>query len=118
MSLESLWTVEFTSVENGEARNFGAGVVVFETNRIFGGDTQFYYLGKYQTDHGNLECQVSVKNYTDESFSIFGELTEFNIVVNGKVEFPKMVLTGHLVEDPSKQIVLVCLKREELPNPS
>jgi hypothetical protein len=43
MSIEAVWAVNFiTPVGAG-----GAGVVVFETGRIFGGDSYYYYIGGY-----------------------------------------------------------------------
>jgi hypothetical protein len=56
MALEALWAVTF-----GTAHNLGWGVLVFETGRIFGGDTCFYYVGRFtynqrdQTIAGDVE---------------------------------------------------------------
>jgi hypothetical protein len=45
MGIEALWSLEFVSTED----SYGAGVVIFETNKIFGGDSLYYYLGNYET---------------------------------------------------------------------
>ncbi len=115
MSLEALWTVEFASLEEGNQSNMGAGIVIFETERIFGGDNQFYYVGKYKVNNGMIEGQVKVTNYTGESHSIFGKLEEFKLSIKGKVEIPKMSLSGFIVDDPSKKILILCKKMIELP---
>lgn len=47
MSIEALWTVTFGS----NLGMSGAGVVVFETGRLFGGDPDYIYLGKYDVTH-------------------------------------------------------------------
>jgi hypothetical protein len=39
MPLEALWAVTF-----GTGQNIGAGIIVFENGKIYGGDTCFYYL--------------------------------------------------------------------------
>jgi hypothetical protein len=44
MSIEALWTVTFTS----NLGVGGAGVVIFETGRLFGGDPDYIYLGEYK----------------------------------------------------------------------
>lgn len=118
MSLEALWTVEFASLEEGNQSNMGAGVVIFETERIFGGDNQFYYVGKYEVSNGIIESQVQVINYTGESHSIFGKLDEFKLSIKGKVEIPRMSLSGFVVDDPSKKALILWQKRVELPSPS
>lgn len=48
--IEALWSAEFTS----NVGNFGAGVAVLETDRILGGDSQYYYVGNYQIVNGIL----------------------------------------------------------------
>ena len=52
MSLEALWALTF-----GTEQRLGAGVVVFETGRIFGGDGNFYYLGHY--DYNTRDQTIS-----------------------------------------------------------
>jgi hypothetical protein len=115
MSIEALWTVEFVSVINGQPSSIGAGVIIFETERIFGGDNQFYYIGRYKVDNENIEGQAEVINYSGESHSIFGELNRFKLNIKGKVTIPTMKLSGYMIDDPSKQIFIVCQKKEQLP---
>jgi len=43
MTIEALWAVNF-STQLGFS---GSGVAVFETGRIFGGDSLYYYIGDY-----------------------------------------------------------------------
>jgi len=76
--LEALWSVEFVS----NLGIFGAGVVVFETERVFGGDSQYYYLGTCQVKYDNVEAEIEVTHYTGQKFSIFGPLEKFKVKVN------------------------------------
>jgi hypothetical protein len=48
--LEALWSVGFIT---GQGLH-GAGVVIFETGRVFGGDSYFYWVGSYRVGAGRL----------------------------------------------------------------
>ena len=117
MSLEALWTVTFGTMEGPNQIRIGAGIVVFETGRIFGGDNKYYYIGNYKYDDSNnvIQGNVEVINYTGDKYSIFGELDRFNLKINGNLEIPQMTLSGNMVEDPSKLITIYCVRKEELP---
>jgi len=118
MSLEALWTVTFTSLEEGEESNLGAGVVIFESGKIFGGDNQFYYIGDYKYDNSKdiIQGNVKVINYTGEAHSIFGTLRKFDLSIEGELKIPEMTLSGYVVGgDTSKRILIFCVRREELP---
>ena len=62
MSLEALWSIQF-EVPNIE--RWGGGVVVFETGRILGGDSSFYYIGDYSVDNKIIQGRVEVKRHND-----------------------------------------------------
>jgi len=58
--IEALYGVEFVSnMDNG-----GYGVAVLETGRIFGGDSSFVFVGKYEVKnrilHANVKCTVNL----------------------------------------------------------
>ena len=50
-SIGALWTVEF---ENPSNHYEGAGIAVFETGRILGGDSFFYYVGTFSIEKNHL----------------------------------------------------------------
>jgi hypothetical protein len=109
--LEALWSLEFES--GSEA---GAGVVIFETGRIFGGDAQYYYTGKYSLKDGTMSADVKVNRYSSGYGSIFGtNEQEFDLKITGKVEAPTMTATGHRVDDLAAQIEIRFTRRAELP---
>jgi len=108
--LEALWTIEFGSYEA-----FGAGVVVFETGRIFGGDNQYYYIGNYDVKNDTVEGEVEVTHYSGPGYSVFGRLQKFHLKLSGKLQEPIMELQGFLIESPDKKIWVRCTKRAELP---
>ena len=109
--LEALWSVEFVS--NLEA--VGAGVAVFETGRVFGGDSQYYYLGSFRVVNGVAKADIEVNHYFGPLSSIFGPLTKFNLKLTGQPNNPVMELSGHLVENPKLQIYIRLTKRADLP---
>jgi hypothetical protein len=109
--IEALWTLEFVSTEG----NIGAGVVIFETNRIFGGDVSYYYLGEYETKNNKITAKVKVTHYFGPPSSVFGELKEFTIYFSGDIEVPVMTAFGYLKENPNQKIVVRCTRRADLP---
>lgn len=62
MSLEALWSIQF-EVPNIERA--GGGVIVFETGRIYGGDSSFYYIGDYSVDNNEIQGRVEVKRHNE-----------------------------------------------------
>jgi len=111
--LEALWSVQFQSNLGIQ----GAGVVVFETGRIFGGDSQYYYLGSatVRNDGKEVVAEVEVNHYAGQSFSIFGPMKKYKLRAVGNISTPKMTLQGELVEDPSKKFIVILTKRADLP---
>ncbi len=111
--IEALWSVEFGS----NLGSIGAGIAVFETGRILGGDSAFMYIGNYKTENGTVHSDIHVTKYNNLSHmqSIFGPLTSFHIKVSGKSDQKSMVLTGVVVEQPQLQITIKATRRAELP---
>lgn len=111
--LEALWSVEFGS----NVGSFGAGVAVFETGRVLGGDSTFMYVGNYKTDNGVVHAEIHVTKYNNLSNmqSIFGPLTSFNLNVSGKADPKEMVFIGSVIEQPQLKITIKAVRRVELP---
>lgn len=65
--IEGLWSIYFQTDQM-----HGAGVVVFETNRLFGGDDKYFYVGKYVVAHGKLQATAQVTHFAGAPLSIFG----------------------------------------------
>jgi hypothetical protein len=43
--------------------NINAGVVIFETGRLFGGDSWYYYTGTYEGKNGKLTAKLKSTHY-------------------------------------------------------
>jgi hypothetical protein len=78
-SVEALWLVKFGDYETPtEARN--GGVLVLETNRGFGGDSGYAYLGTYEVSGDKFESDVSISQFDPEVESVWGPgVTELDI---------------------------------------
>ncbi|MGA8864093.1 MAG: GrlR family regulatory protein [Gallionella sp.] len=110
--LEALWSVDFKS----SFGMHGNGVVVFETGRLFGGDSTMIYVGSYKVEHGIIHAEIEVRKYTNVPgmVSVVG-LDTFNLTVNGPLGQHELLLSGHVVEDPSRKITIKAIRRAELP---
>jgi len=109
--VETLWSLEFES----SLGDHGSGVVVLETDRLFGGDAQYFYVGKYKVEDHILEADVVVQHYAGPPFSIFGPTEIHKIILTGKITVPVMKLQGHLANDPNRTFSIKCTKRADLP---
>jgi hypothetical protein len=112
MALEALWAITF-----GTGQDEGAGVIVFETGRLFGGDTSFYYVGRYEynTRDQTITGEVEVVRHVNFQRFIFPDRDGGHIRVSGRFSEPNMTLTGHLVEDPRQRIEVHCRHLVDLP---
>lgn len=93
----------------------GAGVVVFETNRVLGGDSRYFYIGTYIIRDRLIMGSVIVTHYAYEPYSIFGDMRQFTLKIEGNIRAPTFDADGFRVDDPSQRIVLRFTKRAELP---
>ena len=121
MSIEALWSIDFTGVNNNSIAKSG-GVVVFETGRVFGGDTWQLYTGSYsRTDDGRLKVEIATDvHHTEGGESIFGgplrpmQLSGFATVV---ADQKAMFATLEVVGQPNMWLAATLKRVAELPNP-
>lgn len=118
MSLEGMWAVYFGDIDNEQVNS---GIAVFETGRVFGGDSFMAYLGSYEPTNGGVtgKAKIWAFNPTIEVQTAFGkmgtpqgETITFNASYNQAGE-----LIGSMSEDsnPSVQIPAKLIKVAELP---
>ena len=113
--IEGLWSVSFASVEQPE-NAVGGGVVVFETLRIFGGDSLYFYIGNYSISNGNhITAEARVTHYFGPPSSIFGALEQYTVVFNGPIAPNEFYVQGYVKENPAMKLVVKLVKRAELP---
>jgi len=110
--LEALWSVEFQSSFGMR----GNGVAVFETGRVFGGDSSMIYVGSFRVENGSIHSEINVKRYAHvPGMSSVVGFDNFNLKVMGKPDQNDMLLSGYVVEDPSRTITIRAVRRAELP---
>ena len=111
--IEALWSLEFLSNKN----SVGAGIAVIETGRVLGGDSAFMYVGNIRVEHSTVHADILVIRYSNVMGmrSIFDPLTKFNLKVSGPLSATDILLTGHVVEQPTLQIQVHAIRRAELP---
>jgi hypothetical protein len=86
MSIEALWTVRFAS----NLGSSGGGVIIFETDRLFGGDPDYTYVGKYDSSDGkHISADLEITNYSGNLNSVFGRSPQFSLHIDAP--FPEVL---------------------------
>lgn len=72
-SIEAMWTVRFESPDGAEMELRG-GVAVFESGRLFGGDSGYAYLGGYEVKGDTVSGSLTVLRHDPTIISVFGDV--------------------------------------------
>ena len=116
MNIEGQWALELGT-------NMGltqAGIIIFKSGRIGGGDSNLYYTGYYQTDPADhINGVMEITNYKEESITIFGIETKytvnlsghFHILPSGKNNRTQMIVDSFLNNNPDHMVRLICEKQ-------
>ena len=114
MSIEALWAVNFRG-----KWGLGSGVAVFETDRIFGGDSGWYYLGSYELTNRNLRAEVCVYHYGEDVLSVTGHHPgeKFKINIVGQLaSSDEITACGTVVDrDPNDKLEFSMRRLADLP---
>ncbi|HLI12817.1 MAG TPA: GrlR family regulatory protein [Alphaproteobacteria bacterium] len=113
-NLEALYVVEFGDVLGGVYRN--GGVVVLETNRIFGGDSGYYYLGSFTPNGSSISAELRVVRHNLNIPSVWGDnAQEFSIRLEGVRHGG--VIEGRMVraDRPGIQLPVRLTRKADLP---
>ena len=93
----------------------GAGVVVFESQRIFGGDRLCYYLGDYAINGQTVSGSAEVNHYAGPPANIFGPIQRL------KLDFQGQYTGGDQMQavgvDPTQPLRRVTMVFQRLANP-
>ena len=100
MAIEQLWSLEFVSGLGSE----GGGVVVLEKGKVIGGDNNYFYIGSYNLNNNKFNATIDIKHYHGSHNPIFGKSDELIIKLEGDYNEEEMLLTGHILEEPSMEI--------------
>jgi hypothetical protein len=108
--IEGLWSIYFETAEM-----YGAGVIVFETGRLFGGDDKYYYVGSYVVSEGRLQASAQVTHFAGEPLSVFGREVNFSLGVIAIASSDSFEAIAYRVDDPRQTMSIRLVKRAELP---
>lgn len=114
--IEALYVVEFGDVAPGGGSYRNGGVAVLETNRIFGGDSSYYYIGRYTIKDNHFEAKARIVKYNQNLPNVFGDNSpSFNINIQGQVN--NGVLQGMMerLDKPGVRLPLRLTWKEDLP---
>lgn len=115
MSVEALWSARFGDIASPGTWQHG-GVIVFETGRLFGGDSGTYYLGTYDINQGKVTADFEVVIFDPRYGTIFGELGERSAVTaTGTMKGDKIVGLLERLDVPSLKIAFDLTKQADLP---
>lgn len=109
--IEALWGIEFVS----NRPDGGYGVLVLETGRVLGGDSSFVFVGNYEVNNGVIRAEAKCTNDRGTLESIFGNIKEFTVVLEGPVDQKEMILNGYMKENPENKLAVKLTRRAELP---
>lgn len=109
--VEALWTFKFITHQN----TVGAGVAILESGHVFGGDSEYYFIGSYSIRGNEITVEVESTHYGTTPNSMFGPAKHLNLRFSGPLAQPTTTLEGNVVEAPEKRMTLVLTRREELP---
>lgn len=112
MSVEALWTAEFQTAQGWA----NGGVVVLETGKVYGGDSQYYYVGVYKVAGDGIEASLSVNHYHGPVSTAWGTNEKrFSVSLQGKREGGTITGVMFRPEHPQKMQPVRLTLRENLP---
>lgn len=114
-NIEALWAVHFGDVYGLGQPN--GGVAIFETSRIFGGDSQFYYIGEYQVSGEKITADVKVTHFNGPGITAFGEQVtgSFQVQVEGRREDDVINGQMKIIGRPNETLPISLKRLEALP---
>ncbi len=110
MNIDGLWTIDFIST----LHLVGSGVAVLNDKRILGGDEGYYYSGRYNTENGQFSGTIHVTRYNPKSLSVFGDIGQYTLKLEGKVQDRQIEGTATMASAPDRKLRIVGTKKEEL----
>lgn len=95
MAVDGFWTLRFEGPQVA-----GTGVVMMKANKVYGGETGFYYIGNYEVDGNVFKARIAVRNFDPAIPSGFGIPGDYEMDVSGLVKDDTTMqgtamITGH-----------------------
>jgi hypothetical protein len=116
--IEGLYVVEFGDVAiGGQTYTYwNGGVAVLETNRIFGGDSGYYYLGTYTIKGSQFESTGKIVKHNPTWEDAFGSTNpSFNVKVQATANNGIMEGFVDRLDPPQARLPIRLTWKEDLP---
>jgi hypothetical protein len=85
-SVEGIYVVEFGDVGLPRQQFRNGGVALLQTQRVFGGDSGYYYVGTYAVKDSSFELTARIVKHDPNWINAFGdESLSFNVTMQGTV---------------------------------
>jgi hypothetical protein len=112
--LEALYVIGFGDVAGFGYRN--GGVVVLETNRIFGGDSGYHYIGDFSVFGDRFEASARIAKHNQLWINAFGDdALQFEIRVSGSIGDGVIVAVMERTDRPGLRLPLRLTRISPLP---
>jgi hypothetical protein len=110
--VDGFWTVEFQGIPNF----LTGGVATLFRNRIFGGDSEYFYLGTYGVNGSEIVANIQAIAFIGGARNVFGTAEKhFSISLVGSVQGSAIIAKGSRSDAPQHSIVMRLTKRADLP---
>jgi hypothetical protein len=112
--IESLYVAEFGDVTGVGFCN--GGVVVLETNRVYGGDSGYFNLDDYSVFGDRFAASVLITKHNPLWANIFGDdALQFEIRVLGTIQNEVIEAIMERLDRPGTQLPLRLIRKAPLP---
>lgn len=91
MLVDGLWTVEFAT-----SLGQGSGVATFVDGNVLGGDSSYYYVGRYSASGSSIKARLTVMHYSGPMSNVFGPLREIQLEIDGAFSGDLIMARGHI----------------------
>ena len=118
MSVEGLWLLRTNQVDD-MSTVLAPSVITLETNRLFGGDSAYYYVGDYESSNGTMSGSARVRTHTnyENLENVFGTTGPVDHLVTFNGTTSDVQLSGTMTSNLNPDLVLYwqMTKLAELP---
>ena len=114
MSVEGFYTLKVHNPANGWV---GEGVVILETQRLYGGDSAYGWIGSYTASGGTITATAKIVQFASllpTAVNMFGtSLTNYEVEMSGDIKSMTGFISAKIPNTPRLNIKLV--KQADLP---
>jgi hypothetical protein len=95
MTIEGMWLMRSTQVDADDVPR-SPGIIILESERLFGGDSTYYWVGNYSVTNGIVTGTVRTRTHTlyEGATNVFGSEGAVDYQVVFQVEFQGNDLVG------------------------